>query len=264
MVEPFGRVDKVHMPVDKVTRLGRGVFFIRYRDKNDAAAAVTGLNGTMYKGVPMEVTWAPVGKAKNDTFRGLTGKMPAKFVAAYNEGRKMEEGDAIADGSFLSTTKSRDVALGSYGGNIIFVIRGKEPLPGLLRGGADIEWISQFPNEEEVLFPRFTELWYNSPLKRCVTREFSMLPGCNKFLPATTGAQWGKTPCQNCEFTKSQHPLTAGGTKNGFDKQIFEFSAQYAFNKRFCVPNLPSMRCKALRGIKLGAGEFQNNKRPPK
>lgn len=260
MVEPFGRVDKIHMPVDKITRLGRGVFFVRYRDKNDATAAITGLHGKDYHGVPLEVVWAPAGSAKNDTFRGLSGKMPPKFVAAYNEGRKMEEGDAIADASFLSTTKSREIALGSnYGGNIIFVIRGKEPMPGLLRGGADIEWISQFPREEEVLFPRFTELWYNSPLKRCITREFSALPGCNKFVPASTGAQWGKTPCQNCEFSKSQHPL---GGKSGIDKQIFEFSVQYAFNKRFTIPNLPNMRCKALRGLKLGHGELQNNKRP--
>ncbi len=92
--------------------------------------------------------------------------MSDRFEDLYAQGRKLKSGEVIADPGFLSTTRNLEVAASSYKGNTLFLITGKSVRPGVLRMGAAVEWISQFPAEEEVLFPQFTELWAAEKGKR--------------------------------------------------------------------------------------------------
>lgn len=114
---------------------------------------------------------------KCNSVRGIKGTMPQRFKDLYQEGKKLKRGDAIADPGFLSTSAKETIATdkSAYGGDTLFIIRGKAPRPGLLRTGAVVSWISQFPEEEEVLYPQYTELWYCLPEKRDHTKRYSHL-----------------------------------------------------------------------------------------
>lgn len=143
-------------------------------------------------------------------FRGVKGQMPAEFQGAYYQDRQL----AIADKAFISATRDLSVALGpKYGGNIVYVFRCGAPqhaeitFDGWLKGGADVAWISQFPDEQEVLFPRYTELLPFPKAKRL------------------TGLS---------DTTKQD--LAASGV------EVYEFEPTYHYNEKHTCPNLPGLR----------------------
>lgn len=143
-------------------------------------------------------------------FRGVKGQMPAEFQGAYFQDRQL----AIADKAFISATRDLSVALGpKYGGNIVYVFRCGAPqhaeitMDGWLKGGADVAWISQFPDEQEVLFPRYTELLPFPKAKR--------LQGFTDVM---------------------KQEIAASGV------ELYEFEPTYHYNDRHVCPNLPGLR----------------------
>jgi hypothetical protein len=44
----------------------------------------------------------------------------------------------------------RAALIQAFAGATLFCINGRAPRPGVLRGGADVAWVSQYPEEEEV------------------------------------------------------------------------------------------------------------------
>eukprot|EP00667_Euglena_gracilis_P028832 EG_transcript_37299 len=65
---------------------------------------------------------------------------------------------ALSDPGFVSTTTDIDVATGSdFGGPILFALHTMEPTPlphcGFLSNGGDVQWVSQYPSEAEILLP---------------------------------------------------------------------------------------------------------------
>jgi len=148
-----------------------------------------------------------------DVFRGIKGNMPSEFVQAYYGAHGLGESDAraMADPAFISATNNKEIALGDkYGGEVLFVFHCQAPSfneltgEGILKGGADVSWISQFPREQEVLFPRFTELCYVEPSERY--------------------KGW-----------------SADMKKSVAHKEVFEFNIQYSFNAKYVCPHFPGL-----------------------
>eukprot|EP00906_Rhabdomonas_costata_P020474 RCo029805 len=127
-------------------------------------------------------------------FRGLSGAIEQRFVDSYRalqsppseDGRRgFLVGQALCDLALMSTTTSAEVAAESFGGNIIFVI---SPLPlhysedmdgfeDSLRCGADVGWLSQYPQEAEWMFPCGTVLYPVPRSERLATLPFTPPPG---------------------------------------------------------------------------------------
>ena len=144
---------------------------------------------------------------KSTVLRGVRGKMPPIFEKMYAEGRKLKRGEVILDPGFMSTTMQLSVATSpTYKGAALFFITGRSPRPGVLRSGAPVSWVSQFPNEQEVLFPAYSELWYAMPDKRDpkLHEKFRHLKG------------------------------TA----------VYQFGVRYFYNQEHQCPNLPAQTCK--------------------
>ena len=75
-------------------------------------------------------------------YRGLSGLLPRRFLQS-----KVRGGVEMA---FMSTTKNRDVAFeyarsGGSAAPIVFQLT-----TGLIDRGADLQWLSQYPHEEEM------------------------------------------------------------------------------------------------------------------
>ena len=85
-------------------------------------------------------------------YRGVScGVLPKCFWEDNEEGVR-----GGVEAGFMSTTTSRDVAIGYAGG-----LEGAQPIlfemeQGMIDRGAVIEWLSQYPGEQEVLFAPFT------------------------------------------------------------------------------------------------------------
>ena len=103
---------------------------------------------------------------------------------------------------------SQATAVGDkYGGNILYVFKcsgsqhNEVTEDAWLKGGADVAWISQFPDEEEVLLPRYTELWAVAPARRF--------------------EGWSNDMKQKAA-----------------EKEVYEFEATYNYHYKFPCPNL--------------------------
>jgi hypothetical protein len=143
-----------------------------------------------------------------NVFRGVKGQMPAEFQGAYFEDKAL----AIADKAFISATRDLNIALGpKYGGNIVYAFRCSAPqhaeitFDGWLKGGADVAWISQFPDEQEVLFPRYTEL-----------------------LPFPKAKRW-------VGWSDEMKRRTS-------QVEVYEFEPTYHYNEKHTCPNVPGLR----------------------
>jgi len=151
---------------------------------------------------------------KHLVYRGLKGQMPSHLFQGYLNDNSF----CVSDSAFISTTKNIEVALGDkYGGNILFALRcqaatievDKDKVVtgnGWLKCGADISWISQFPEEEEVLFPRYSGLSFCPRQLR-----YSEWDAEDK-LRATTSAE-----------------------------SVFEFTVEYHFNAKYMCPHLDTL-----------------------
>eukprot|EP01047_Picozoa_sp_COSAG01_P007686 COSAG01_NODE_294_length_19294_cov_35.559312_8_plen_626_part_00 len=111
------------------------------------------------------------GKLKS--FRGIAGsmRMPAQFRKEYCEGKRLDRSAVIVERGFMSTTRNLDVVQRSFSGRTLFYICARSHRGGTLRGGADVAWASQYPEEAEVLFPQFTQLWAAPLAKRDPNEE---------------------------------------------------------------------------------------------
>jgi len=99
-------------------------------------------------------------------FRGLRKKMHPRWSRHYEVYRGVGHHKlALVDCAFVSTTVDPEVAAGpTFGGPVVFQLRTLEPLRiaedalGFPCNGASIRWVSQYPEEAEVLFPSNTIL----------------------------------------------------------------------------------------------------------
>eukprot|EP00667_Euglena_gracilis_P011349 EG_transcript_11601 len=91
--------------------------------------------------------------------RGMRKPMDPRWVRLYNIYRGVgHKRLALSDPGFVSTTTDIDVATGSdFGGPVLFALHTSAPSPlptcGFLSNGGDVQWISQYPSEAEILLP---------------------------------------------------------------------------------------------------------------
>eukprot|EP01006_Ploeotia_vitrea_P055861 TRINITY_DN68040_c4_g1_i12.p1 TRINITY_DN68040_c4_g1~~TRINITY_DN68040_c4_g1_i12.p1 ORF type:complete len:192 (-),score=24.62 TRINITY_DN68040_c4_g1_i12:371-946(-) len=113
---------------------------------------------------------------KLDACRGLKGEMPARIAKMYHDGAHFQHGEVICDPSLVSSTKNEKVAIfGKYAGNLLWVLHNRKHDKIFLRGGGDVSWCSQFPAEEEMLYPCYTELWPTRKGARCAKKKYTEL-----------------------------------------------------------------------------------------
>ena len=115
-----------------------------------------------------------VGNPPKLFFRGLKGALDQHFVDSYRAMLRRPPGDAlqfllslaVCDLALMSTTTDASVAAENFGGNIIFVL---SPMPAsytdgnfpfkCLPCGAEVGWLSQYPQEAEWMWPCGTTLY---------------------------------------------------------------------------------------------------------
>jgi len=108
---------------------------------------------------------ARVGTPKQ-VFRGLRKKMHPRWKRLYEVYRGIGHHKlALVDCAFVSTTTDVKVAAGpDFGGPVAFQITPRDPVPieacnmGFLCDGGSVSWVSQYPEEAEVLLPSNTIL----------------------------------------------------------------------------------------------------------
>eukprot|EP00906_Rhabdomonas_costata_P032492 RCo045767 len=123
--------------------------------------------------------------------RGLKGAIDQHFVDAYRALDKPPAGDALqylvslalCDLALVSTTTDARVAAEAFEGNLIFVITPMPPTytDGLefscLPCGAEVGWLSQYPQEAEWMFPCGTTLYPVPRSERLPSLPFPPKPG---------------------------------------------------------------------------------------
>ena len=113
-------------------------------------------------------------------YRGMSGRVRIPFRTMYNKEDNVNQGSLgrLADCALFSTTKDLAVATGSvYGGEIVFLLSQNDELVKeghvneagfrAVCSPAPVRWISQFPGEEEFLWPTNTALIPKLPSHRC-------------------------------------------------------------------------------------------------
>lgn len=112
-------------------------------------------------------------------YRGMRGKLQPWFTNMYRRGDSEFSAVTIgrlADGALMSTTANMEVATGPYSGDVVFVIS-KDPVEldewsedeqgfQFRSTPAPVQWVSQFPAEEEYLWPTHTSLIPKKPSRR--------------------------------------------------------------------------------------------------
>lgn len=58
LVKPFGPIQKLYLAKDKVTGACKGFAYIHFKFRNDAAKAITSLNGHGYDHLILNVDWS--------------------------------------------------------------------------------------------------------------------------------------------------------------------------------------------------------------
>eukprot|EP00667_Euglena_gracilis_P011727 EG_transcript_12004 len=102
-------------------------------------------------------------------YRGMWGAVPGDFrqgIQATKKADQMRYGPGRpCEPAFLSTSAQRAVATKAFAAETLFIIeaaQGTQQFPDkrgrCLKAGAEVEWVTQYPGEFEVLFPSFTIL----------------------------------------------------------------------------------------------------------
>eukprot|EP00668_Euglena_longa_P000226 GGOE01000310.1.p1 GENE.GGOE01000310.1~~GGOE01000310.1.p1 ORF type:complete len:782 (+),score=172.88 GGOE01000310.1:80-2347(+) len=91
--------------------------------------------------------------------RGMKKVMDPRWVRLYNVYRGVGHRHlALSDPGFVSTTTDAKVATGKdFGGPVLFLLKSLAPRQkgqfGFLSNGGDVQWVSQYPSEAEILLP---------------------------------------------------------------------------------------------------------------
>eukprot|EP00667_Euglena_gracilis_P012600 EG_transcript_12959 len=98
--------------------------------------------------------------APRPLLRGMRKPMDPRWVRLYQIYRGVgHKRLALSDPGFVSTTTDVDVATGKdFGGPVLYALHSlppSTPLPdcGFLSNGGDVQWVSQYPGEAEILLP---------------------------------------------------------------------------------------------------------------
>jgi len=95
--------------------------------------------------------------------RGLRKPMNPRWVRRYGTYRGISHRRlALSDPGFVSTTTDVEIATGpDFGGPVVFLLYSRPPQlanqrVGFIASGANVQWVSQYPRESEVLLPSNT------------------------------------------------------------------------------------------------------------
>jgi RNA-binding protein 8A len=74
----FGKIKNLHLNLDRKSGYVKGYAFIEYRQREEAALAITKKNGSDLLGRRISVAWAFVGRSRMDVSTGVTSKKKSR------------------------------------------------------------------------------------------------------------------------------------------------------------------------------------------